>query len=78
MRIVLSINDLGRRIGESHHNAKITNGEVDLLLALHREGWGYRRLAAKFEMSKRHVRDIVKGKRRAQFPAAFKTIEMQD
>lgn len=62
----VGVNDIGRRIGDSHHNAKLTNGDVELLLALHVEGLGYRRLAAKFEVSKSHVRYIVKGRWRSQ------------
>lgn len=71
----IAINELGRRIGETHHNARSTNGEVELLLTMHEDGWGYRRLAAKFEVSKSLVRDIVKGRRRGQTPCGWKVIQ---
>lgn len=72
----IAINDIGRRVGDSHHNAKLTDSEVNLLLALHGEGWGYRRLAAKFEMSKSHVRDIVKGRRRGQVATNWRVVRV--
>lgn len=72
----VGVNDIGRRVGDSHHNAKLTDGDVELLLAMHAEGWGYRRLAAKFEVSKRHVRDIVAGKRRGQVATAWRTVRL--
>jgi hypothetical protein len=68
------VNESGRRIGEDQTGAKLTNREVDLLLTLHGEGWGYGRLATKFEVSKSLVRDIVKGRRRACSVAGFKEV----
>lgn len=50
--------------GERHHRAKLTNDEVETLRRLHADGWGYRRLARKFEVSRAHVRDIILGRRR--------------
>lgn len=63
---IVAVNDIGRRVGDSHHNAKLTDNDVELLRAMHREGWGYRRLAAKFEVSKSHARYIIKGRWRGQ------------
>ena len=60
----IAVNALGRRVGDSHHNARLTDNEVDALLELHGEGWGYRKLAAKFEVSKSLVRNICKGRAR--------------
>jgi hypothetical protein len=62
----VGVNDIGRRVGDSHHNAKLTDADVERLLAMHDEGWGYRRLAAKFEVSKSLVRKICKGTVRGQ------------
>lgn len=73
----LDLNDIGRRLGDSHHNAKLANRDVELLLALRAEGWGYRRLAAKFEVSKTTVRNIVSGRYRNQVATAWKTIKVQ-
>lgn len=68
----IALNETGRRVGDSHHNAKLTNAEVDLLLSLHDEGLGYRRLSAKFEISKSLARNICKGRARCQTPSAWK------
>lgn len=55
----------GPRRGEDHPRAELTNREVELMRALYAAGgWGYGRLAAKFECSKASVRDIVKERRR--------------
>lgn len=51
--------------GENHHHAVLTDHEVDLLLQLREDtSWGYLRLAKKFEISKSHVRRIIKGQAR--------------
>ncbi len=70
----IGVNEAGRRVGEDHHNARLTDGDVDLLRALHRQGWGYRKLAAKFEVSKSLVRKIVKGQCRAQVATAWRRV----
>ena len=69
---LVGVNDEGRRVGESNPNSKLSDHEVDLLLGLHSEGWGYRRLAKKFEIGRTQVRRIVAGKNRAQFATRFK------
>ena len=68
---IVGVNDSRKRVGDTHHNAKLSDDEVELLLSLHGEGWGYRRLAAKFEISKRTVRGYCSGKRRAQVATDF-------
>lgn len=80
----VAVNERGRRIGESHPRAKLTDHEVDLIRELH-EGekgpdgkvtrLGYKRIAAKFEISKRAVRDIISCRRRAQIPARLKRLK---
>jgi len=68
----IGCNELGRRVGESHHNAKLSDGDVELVLVLRAEGWGYRRLAAKFECSRTLIRKIVHGEIRWQIPTRWK------
>jgi len=68
---LVAVNEKGRRIGEDHPRAVLTNHEVDMIFELREIGWGYKRLAAKFEVSKRTIRDILKGRRRAQSPDHF-------
>jgi DNA invertase Pin-like site-specific DNA recombinase len=52
----------GYVIGEHHHRAKLTADDVRLILALLNEGVPQRQIAAKFEISRRAVRDIQSGR----------------
>lgn len=70
----IAVNALGRRVGDSHHHAKLTNGEVDRLLEMHEQGIGYRKLATMFEISKTAVRNICNGKARCQVPTQWRKI----
>ena len=71
---VVAVNENGYRVGEDHQRARITNGEVDAILALHAGGMGYHRIAQKFEISKSQVRNIIKAFRRCQVIARWKVI----
>ncbi len=73
----VAVNEIGRRIGQDHHNAKLTNHEVELLLTMHGEGMGYRRLSAVFEVSKSLVRNIVKGRARCQAASSWRTVHVK-
>jgi DNA-binding NarL/FixJ family response regulator len=70
----VGVNDQGRRVGESHYRAVLSDHEVGQVLMLRTEGWTYRAIALTMEVSKGTVRDIVKGRRRAQFPVRFKAV----
>ena len=73
----IAVNELGCRVGDSHHNAKLTDQEVGLLLELYEKSrWGYRRLAAKFEISKSLARNICKGRARCQTPSAWRVVHV--
>lgn len=76
MKITVAVNERGQRVGDSHPKAKLTNGEVDLLLMLRDENWSYAQLADKFEISKSGVRRICKGTARCQAAVRFKVIEV--
>jgi DNA-directed RNA polymerase specialized sigma24 family protein len=78
MKRVVAVNERGLRIGEDHRLAKLTNAEVDLLLALREEGCSYRFLARKFEISKSAVRWYVIGGRRCQTPTDYKEVHVPD
>ena len=74
---VVAVNDRGRRIGEDHHNAILSNMEVELLLDLReREEWSYTRLARKFEIAKSTAADYCKGRRRAQTVAGHRVVRV--
>lgn len=75
MKAVVGINERGMRVGQWHHRAKLTDAEVDQMLALRDTGWGYKRLAKAFDISVRHVRDILAGKKR-QLATAFREVRL--
>lgn len=78
MRKTVAVNERGLRIGEDHQNARYTNREVEMVLALRDEGMSYGEIARKMEMPKSTVRDICTGRRRYQYPAGYKTVCVPD
>jgi hypothetical protein len=70
------LNDAGRPVGESHPLAKLTEADIDLIFYLREQGLSYGQIARKFDaevtVSKSHVRDIIKGRRRGQLPTRWK------
>lgn len=70
-RKLLAVNDQGRRIGETHWRAKLTDHEVGLVLDLLDAGMSERLVAEKMEISRRTVRDYKAAKTRAQTPYRF-------
>lgn len=71
---IVAVNGEGNRIGESHPRVKFSDHDLALLLRLHDEGWGSRRLSAKFDIPRRTVRDYLQGRTRAQTPARWKMV----
>lgn len=76
MAKLIAVNARGHRVGESHHRAKLSDADVDLILYLRDAGLTYAAIAAKFDdditISKSTVRDICLGRIRAQHPDRFK------
>lgn len=71
---LVAVDEQGRRIGEDHPAARLTDDEVDLMRQLREEhGWGWRRLAQKFEVSTQTVRRICRYQRRASITLRFKS-----
>ena len=64
------VNEAGRRIGEGHHMARLSDREVDQLIADRGSDdaprMSYSELATKYGISKSSVRDILIGRRRGQ------------
>lgn len=73
---LVRVNERGLRIGEDHHHAVLTDHDVDLLLQLRAEGWGYRRLSAKFGVARSTVKRITTGARRGQAVAGFRVVPL--
>ncbi len=68
-------------IGEDHHNAKLTDAQVEEIRELYETGvYGYRRLAKMckeqwgVEVSRMTIRDIVTFRRRGCTPDNYKTV----
>jgi hypothetical protein len=69
------VNESGRRIGETHHNALLADALVDQMRDRHEdEGLGYRRIAREFGVALTTVRKICTYERRAQTAVRWKTI----
>lgn len=76
MQRTVAVNDRGLRIGEDHQNARYTNGEIEMVLALRDEGKSYGEIARLAEMPKSTVRDICKGNRRCQCATRWKVVRV--
>lgn len=66
MKEAVRINECGRRIGESHHRAVLTDAEVGQLLSDREAGMSLAALARKWRISKSGAKDLVDGRRRGQ------------
>lgn len=76
-RMTVAVNERGYRIGQSHHNARLTDAEVDTIRKLHfDEKMSYPKIADKFEISRHTVLDICLFRRRADVPARWKVVEV--
>lgn len=71
-REMVAVNEMGRRIGESHPAARLTDHEVGLIFALAEEGMTTRAIAEKMETPAKTVWDILAGRRRGQAAAAWR------
>lgn len=76
---MVAIGESGRRIGQDHPAAAISDHDVELMRAMHEEfpvghpeHMGYRKLMVKFGLSKTQVRRICSYQHRAQFAVRFK------
>jgi len=72
---LVAVNDRGQRIGETHPQAKYSNGEVAAVLALRDQGMTYTQIARACEMPKSTVACICRGDRRCQTPDRYMTVE---
>lgn len=63
---LVRVNDAGRRVGEEHPRARLTDRDVELVLAMRDEGLSHRQLADKFEISRAQVGRILRSETRNQ------------
>lgn len=71
---LVGLNEKGMRVGEDHQRAVLTNAEVERMRELHEEGFGYKKLAAMFEVSPSLVAKICRYQSRAQIACRWKTV----
>ena len=76
MQKLVAVNEQGKRVGEDHPNARYTNAEIEMVLSLRDEGFGYKRIAKMCDMPIRTVRTICNGQRRCQCPTAWKRVRV--
>ena len=74
-RRYIEVNGRACVVGETHHRAKLTDADVDLIHALAEAGLSQRDIARKFDdipggISRSTVRDILSGRRRVDGPLA--------
>lgn len=69
---LIGLSESGTRVGETHHRAKLTDHDIDLIRELHEEGLSYKVIAEKFQVGKSTVADIVKCRRRWQLPVKWR------
>lgn len=84
----IAVGDNGRRVGESHPKAKLTDHDIDLIreLATERDeqgkvvkpGLSYRTLAEKFETARGTIRNIVKCYRRAAIATRVRMVPVTE
>lgn len=74
MSRIVGVNEAGSRIGEDHQNARYTDGEIRMVLALRAEGLSYAAIGRRVDIPKSSVRDYCKGYRRAQVAQHWKVV----
>lgn len=79
VRKLVAVNEAGKRVGEGHQWARLSDQEVDRIRDLHEDhGLSYSQLAAMYSVSKQTIASICQYQRRAQTPFGFKTLEVDD
>ena len=75
-RVIVGLNENGRRVGESHALSKLTDHEIDLIRELYDDGMSISEIARKFEIAKSYCWDICHYTKRCQTISRFKEIEI--
>ena len=63
---LVQVNDAGRLVGEAHPRSKLSDRDVELVLAMRDEGLSHRQLAEKFEISRAQVGRVLRSETRNQ------------
>jgi len=70
----ISIGEYGKRVGECHHRAKLSDDEVELIRSLHEQGVSYRELAEKFGVNLWHIGRMCRYERRSASVVVVKRV----
>lgn len=73
--MLVRFNASRRRVGESHPKAKLTDGEVELIRELWRQGIGPKRIGEKMECSVNTVKSIISFRRRNQTAESVEEVD---
>ncbi len=71
---LVHIGEYGKRVGETHGRAKLSDHEIDLVRQLKEEGMPAAEIAEKFEVSKRYVYKLANFERRASIVAEYRRV----
>ncbi len=71
---LIQIGEYGKRVGESHGRAKLTDHEIDLVRQLKEQGMPATEIAEKMEISKRYVYKLANYERRASVLTEFRRV----
>ena len=73
---LIAVNELGYRIGTSHHNCKVPDAIIDQIRDLHEEqGWSYSRISEYVGFPKDYIAKVCRYERRAQTPERWKRVK---
>lgn len=65
MQALIPVTTRGIRLGQAHHNAKLTDARVRVVYELHElGGWSYVEIAKHFGVSKSCIAGLIQGRRR--------------
>jgi ribosome-binding protein aMBF1 (putative translation factor) len=74
---IVTLNEAGRRIGESHPRAKLSNETVDKIREYHEDlGWSYERIKRKMNIAYETIARICRYEMRAQTPTQWRREEV--
>jgi len=69
------VNSCGHVIGQDHHRSRLSDGEVDLIIALRNAGCHWQDIADKFDISKGQAHDYFTGRRRGHTATGQKQLD---
>lgn len=75
-KICITLGKKGRRCGESHGRAKLTDHDVDLAHSLAQSGMTAPQIARKLGVTRGHIWRVLNGLRHAVTPEQVRTIDL--